>query len=712
MANFEANWSILGELRDSFKHEAARHPRLGHFIVEPLDDDTVLPACWQTKIDEGPSFQKSRMSAPSDPIGEFGYLYGTEEQIRTFQVLAQRAWLAVPGTGKDLSFPQAEACDRWLALVYFRLVNQPGTFLADDDSLWVRYRAPGGEETEQRFLPQQISRETPQGTMVEIGYPEVEQLPGPHVRWKLSSLASDPFFASLVVFDWLLTTKPYFASLVEVDAYQKTPEFQNADFLIDAIILGNGRKFPIYRHSCKLAIGTVPTLCPKADYPTDKAERQALRGYLPDIAKAFRTRGIINENQTIHWVGRQASLASICRCEQTQTGEIVVEEDDLVDPDFDPSQPTEIRIRKMMHRLSLANDKFREATLRLVFVQPSESFADTLGRVRTPPPIPQSDGDATQEKAPTSPDDEVRFPMAAIQGCDGDECWGAFGIPIDDRMILRCVALFWGGPGSTEAAREFRRLAVESGRLYQTSLSTDVAPSGGTNSTRNLWANVLFGRLFGTPFVEISDDFERINLPFAASVELWRLLLQDGDLKAGKDASNRQRKPARQPKTVKTPVEPDKPGQPRSAAFGEFALTFSTSGFLILKKQKGVLRRYRVLDVSKGNQTDFLKALVESDGYLTRDAVTELGLKGLRLKGIEVVDTTTRNNAFRRMAPHISRIRQKLKTAIGTDDIPLLFDDSEGYRLLLPIVFDVSDDAAEPAYKQRHEMTSEERMDL
>ena len=71
---------------------------------------------------------------------------------------------------------------------------------------------------------------------------------------------------------------------------------------------------------------------------------------------------------------------------------------------------------------------------------------------------------------------------------------------IDGESVRANVLLMlvWQSPSSDTAALQFRLLAAESGRLYQT-LPPRLARIGGTTSPRNLWATVLYAWLRGTP---------------------------------------------------------------------------------------------------------------------------------------------------------------------------------------------------------------------
>jgi hypothetical protein len=123
------------------------------------------------------------------------------------------------------------------------------------------------------------------------------------------------------------------------------------------------------------------------------------------------------------------------------------------------------------------------------------------------------------------PEADVVIPPAAFQGCAEFEFWGGAGFEEGSSRWYVLLLLVWDSPNS-DAAEEFRKLAAESGRLYQT-LPPRFAPVYTTTSPRNLWATLLYGRLRGTSWVSGGEGFEAILLPFAASAELWRRLLYD-----------------------------------------------------------------------------------------------------------------------------------------------------------------------------------------
>jgi hypothetical protein len=337
--------STFQYLRHDFAQAADAHPALRHAVVQALDRDGTVPPRLERLMRDAGGFHAGEMRARWDlppwgaPIlgeeepdahieawlrmnnpAQVGYLFGPKAARDRFERLAGRAWLALPGTpdGKAQAYPQARPRERWLAFVYRTLRNCSASYLEADDVLWVRWKTAGGRPQEKQFTPESVRRETPQGVKVGVGYPEVEKLLGPVERWKYSALATDPFTASAVAIDTLLKHPdpegPYLVSWSEMDAYQNSPAFQNANCVVDEILLGEGRTFPIYRYWCKTVPGKKPSVCPNAEPPANRAERRALLAYLPGIEKMFRERGCLPEGQTIHWVGRQANLATICRC--------------------------------------------------------------------------------------------------------------------------------------------------------------------------------------------------------------------------------------------------------------------------------------------------------------------------------------------------------------------------------------------------------------
>ena len=107
-----------------------------------------------------------------------------------------------------------------------------------------------------------------------------------------------------MVIDSMMDDPPSYMSWQEGQAYQSSPEFQNADFTVDAIVLGEGRRFPIRRSWCVPIVGSVPSICPRADPPADDAGRRFLQLLLPRIAERFCTE--IDRRWSVGSLGRQA----------------------------------------------------------------------------------------------------------------------------------------------------------------------------------------------------------------------------------------------------------------------------------------------------------------------------------------------------------------------------------------------------------------------
>src|SRR5262249_14558152 len=86
-----------------------------------------------------------------------------------------------------------------------------------------------------------------------------------------------------------------------------SPDFQNSNYFLDHITLWNGRLFPIYRNSCRIIPGRVPSVCPKAR-PSLPPE------FLPMVSDLYRQLKFLGEGQTVHWVGDQSTIESVCTC--------------------------------------------------------------------------------------------------------------------------------------------------------------------------------------------------------------------------------------------------------------------------------------------------------------------------------------------------------------------------------------------------------------
>jgi hypothetical protein len=219
------------------------------------------------------------------------------------------------------------------------------------------------------------------------------------------------------------------------------------------------------------------------------------------------------------------------------------------------SEPVEVaRIRNLLDGFVAANERnylFRVRLLVLPVAEETAAHQLSAGNLRLTVAVPHGSA-AEGERPEPPPESDVVIPPAAMDGCSRYEFWGVTQVEKDGIRLGRVIFLVWDGPGADGAAHDFRRLAVESGRLYQT-CPPAIAPIGGATSPRNLWAAVLYGWLRGTDWVSSAEGYEAIVLPFAAGVEFWRQLLYAGgrfvgatdpnnvdSVQAGKDTAKRR----------------------------------------------------------------------------------------------------------------------------------------------------------------------------
>jgi nucleoside phosphorylase len=293
------------DLRAEFQKAAAGGTRLRHLLVRPLGAADELPGPWKRVVGEAEDNVTAEWSPPCPGYldwdrPETAYLYGPRAELAAYTRLARQAWLAFPGSpdGKAQMAPRHNDTDRWLTVVYRQLRDYPGTYFEADGEKWVAFDPGDGV----RLVQAERLPSDPPATVIG--------------RWRITALATDVFAAAALAIDALLARQddPYAISWQEMDTYQKSPAFQNANFFVDAVILGEGRRFPIYRYWCKAVAGGTPSICPNADPPADEKDRAALLHYLPAIEQRFRGLGLVRDGQTIHWVGRQSSLGTLCRC--------------------------------------------------------------------------------------------------------------------------------------------------------------------------------------------------------------------------------------------------------------------------------------------------------------------------------------------------------------------------------------------------------------
>src|SRR5438105_2733054 len=137
------SWRITFQsLRDDFKRAAEAYPRVRHAIVQAVDQEGSLPprleremheaggwsvgemrARWVVPTSNGtraelaptPSLEWARWRSPSKQ----GYLFGDAIGRKKFEYLAERGWLALPGSpdGKVEAYAQPRISERWLSFV-------------------------------------------------------------------------------------------------------------------------------------------------------------------------------------------------------------------------------------------------------------------------------------------------------------------------------------------------------------------------------------------------------------------------------------------------------------------------------------------------------------------------------------------------------------------------------------------------------------------
>jgi len=199
-----------------------------------------------------------------------------------------------------------------MAFVYRQLASVPSPYLAAEDELWVADHAEDGQLVEQRFPPRSVK----QGDIVSTGYPDATGLSNRARRWVYTALATDPFTVSAVAIDVLLAHPdpegPRLVSWQEMDGYMGP--FQNANFAVESIILANRRHFPVYRRDCKSVPGTKPFICPSAE-PKPPVRLRPDGEMMAGLEKRFRELRLVGDGETIHWVGRQATVETTCICD-------------------------------------------------------------------------------------------------------------------------------------------------------------------------------------------------------------------------------------------------------------------------------------------------------------------------------------------------------------------------------------------------------------
>src|SRR5262249_52036443 len=137
--NSSSTWRrTFQALQQDFRQSAEEYPNLRHMILQALDEaDTIPPSLeitmnqaggwtvgemrarweepapeWKEKVAPGASSDWWRINSPK----KLGYLFGEPAGRAKFEYLAERAWLALPGTpdGKAQAYPQPRPLERWL----------------------------------------------------------------------------------------------------------------------------------------------------------------------------------------------------------------------------------------------------------------------------------------------------------------------------------------------------------------------------------------------------------------------------------------------------------------------------------------------------------------------------------------------------------------------------------------------------------------------
>jgi hypothetical protein len=322
--------STFQTLRQDFHQAAESFPTLRHAILQALDEEGTIPpnleremrkaggwsdgelrSRWELKeAAKDPSNSPYLDSLALDLPAKRGYLFGESAARSKFERLAERAWLALPGStaGKAQAYPQPRIVDRWLAFVYARLQGTASSYLSPYEELWVCDYNKRGRRVEHRFAPRLVK----EGDMVSTGYPDAVRLSRRAKRWIHTALATNPFAASTVAIDLLLGDPDKEGHhIVSEEEYNALDQRSAA---IDYIQLGQQRIFWIYRDWCKPVQGSEPSICPNADPPADKADHAGLLSFMPAIEKRCRELNLIGVGQTIHWVGEQARLGTVCTC--------------------------------------------------------------------------------------------------------------------------------------------------------------------------------------------------------------------------------------------------------------------------------------------------------------------------------------------------------------------------------------------------------------
>lgn len=104
----------------------------------------------------------------------------------------------------------------------------------------------------------------------------------------------------------LLSDNPWRAVPADFNG-ELTPAMLAAGVVVDSIQMPHGEPFEIWNTYVKVVQGDAPSACPHAEPPI-RAE------LLPNVERRWRQLWEFGPSETIHWVGRQATMESLCLC--------------------------------------------------------------------------------------------------------------------------------------------------------------------------------------------------------------------------------------------------------------------------------------------------------------------------------------------------------------------------------------------------------------
>jgi hypothetical protein len=301
--------------------QAAGSP-LRHLRARPVGAAQRLPREYRQALERA-EFRREGTWAPGYPElptyeqSERSWLSGDKAAADQFDRLASLAWQAFLGTrdGKAQYAPTAaNDTDRWLAVVYrqleYDLTVGPNYFQEQDCLVF--------------HLDKEMERiEKAENYALPVTYGPIRDRDdrpapdGPFDRWRITALTTDVFAASAVALD-VLPSDPYAGrnrviSWQEMDAYQRSSVFQQANGLIDRIRLAHGGTFPIRQQDGQPSSRALPSICPRAE-PKPPVELRPDGEMLAMIEARYRSLRLIGDDESLHWVGRQQTRETTCIC--------------------------------------------------------------------------------------------------------------------------------------------------------------------------------------------------------------------------------------------------------------------------------------------------------------------------------------------------------------------------------------------------------------